>query len=777
MSGAVGRTRRARAWGLLAAALLAWPARTPLAAQPDATAILRGLRVNTGRSIDFHAARYPDTVYVGEQVTYQVAVLLSEEARARLRRNPEFVPPELRGMLAYELGRPVRQGATANGTVYDAYVFQRALFPVVAGQLTIPAPSLTYALPQSTSFFSREERASVRAESLSVVVRPLPAEGRPADFAGAVGSLRATVRLDTAGLRVGDPVVLTMRVEGTGNIRLLPRPRIEVPWGSLVPGTERLTLDTAGAAVRGSKEFDWILTPAAVGDDTLPSLRYPYFDPARGVYAEAVTDPLAVRVEASVSRAADGEAVAPLDPLRRWDASAGEPWAVRFERARRGWLVAWGAAPVLVGLMLAGAYWRRGRVRARGANTRLGSARALQADGGRAAMGPAAAPGDTPGDAARLRRRRLLEAVASRLAVSQEALVGRDAFERVLRRHGVSRETAALALLLRDQLEAEGFGGMAAEDAHGGGRDAPPARPSAQADDAVRAVVARIAEEAVPQGARTRGRRGTRVREGRGALPVVVLLAAGALFAVPALVTASARQAADGGLGGGGGAGQVAQAQAAYEARQFVRAAAVLEAAVAARPHDVALLANWGTAAWAAGDTVGAVVAWQRAARLQPWAGDLQANMARLPAGAHTGGAAVPLVPVAAAWLLASALWGVGWAVIAWGWWPRRGREREERGPVLLPALLLAAALGVGGWGLWGRARLAGARLAVVLRPETLRGAPAPDAPTAGGVGTGEVVTRVVVREGWARVRHADGREGWLPLVRLRPLLPSGGPE
>jgi hypothetical protein len=753
-----------RAAVLLAGVLFA----APLQGQPDAAAILQGLRVNRARAIDFHAARYPDTVYVGEQVTYQVAVLLSESARARLRRNPEFVPPEFRGMLAFELGRPVRRTASADGTPYEAFVFQRALFPVVAGRLAIPAPSLSYTLPQSASYFSPEARESVRAESLEVVVRPLPEAGRPARFAGAIGRLSLSTRFDTTGVRVGSPVVLTVRVEGRGNIRLLPRPELEVPWGDAVAGTERLMVDTAGPWVRGHKEFDWILTPAAAGEQQLPAIRYPVFDPAVGAYQVVSTEARSVTVApgAVVVGARDSAVVAPLDPLRPWSATTSPPLAPRLAR---GWR--WVVAGLLLLPVVAAWTWRR----------RWGMPRAQRPrESVTVEPGASVSPGEPPTAAAlaRQRRRRLLDGVAARLRVPHEALVGREAFARTLRHHGVSREVTALALALRDQLEVEGFG--AGWDA---GADALVGR---AADDAVAAVLTQLDAEAVPPGTKAAPRAGRaaawRPRRGVATVGTVVagVLTAALLVPLapwagtsqgdttPRVVPAGAEQA------GGGGTDRIATAVAAamgdYAARRYRTAANGFAELVRHRPEDVALLANWGTAAWAAGDTVSAVIAWQRAARLQPWAADLQRHVARLPVGARAGIAQVPMVPVALLWVAGAVAWLVGWGWMAW----RGARGARLEWPASGPLLLVLTALVLGGWGAWGYRRLSAGGVAVVVRPETLHSAPSLSSPAVGGVGTGDVVAARPSQDGWQRVRHADGRVGWLPAVRLRPLLPAG---
>ncbi|MEO7995979.1 MAG: hypothetical protein ABI852_00970, partial [Gemmatimonadaceae bacterium] len=104
-----------------ATAMLFACASLPLSAQ--APSILRRVRVDPSRLVDFHAAVSPETLFVGQQATYQVAVLLDEAVGARLPRNPEYLPPELRGLLAYDLGGQQRFTHEANGKRYTAYVF------------------------------------------------------------------------------------------------------------------------------------------------------------------------------------------------------------------------------------------------------------------------------------------------------------------------------------------------------------------------------------------------------------------------------------------------------------------------------------------------------------------------------------------------------------------------------------------------------------------------------------------------------------------------------
>ena len=731
-----------------------------LHAQPSPTAILDRLQANSNRPIDFHAATFPDTVYVGQQVTYQVAVLLSESARARLRRNPEFLPPELRGLLAYELGAPRRVAPRRyGGGPFEAHVFQRALFAVAPGTLMVPAPQLSYTLPQSSSYFSREERFIVRAESAQLVVKPLPDAGRPQDYTGAVGVLRASVLLDASTARVGDPLVLTMRVDGIGNVKLLPRPVLEVSWASTVPGTERVSVDTSGAFVRGYKEFDWILTPTQAGPVELPTLRYSYFDPYRGDYAYAETAPRALAVEdGSLATAAEGDNTSVV-PLRLWRGASTSSLAERVATWR---------VPLIVLLCLAPLPWLALVVGARIGGTRRSRAAAT------ASVARSATPrvaGDDDGDHARYTRRTLLGALAQRLSVSPQELVSRRDVERTVRRRGVTRETTKALLALLDALAEQGF---SAVPAHVTARDDLTAR--------AEALLSRIDAEAVTHARAIRAARHAQARFALylawGAAAVVApprTIAALQISPVQAPVQAPVRALGQATPDVDLGALEetVARATALYGQRQYSRSAELFAEATDRRPADADLLTNWGAAAWAAGDTVSAVIAWQRAARLEPVAVDLQERLTLLPAGARGGVAEVPMIPVPALVLATITAWLLGWTLLIVVRVRHRGGKTAAWMGVASTAAVFAllCAVGTGAAAAWGYRELDATGVLVVRRPDTMRTAPGTDANAMGGVATGDVVRVEAARDGWLQVVHADGRRGWVPALRTIPLV------
>jgi hypothetical protein len=236
----------------------------------------------------------------------------------------------------------------------------------------------------------------------------------------------------------------------------------------------------------------------------------------------------------------------------------------------------------------------------------------------------------------------------------------------------------------------------------------------------------------------------------------------------------------------------LADARRAYTQRAYLEATERFGVVAREFPTDADVLINWGTAAWAANDTVTTVIAWQRAARLDPMAPDIARRLGVLPSGARGGVADVPMIPIP--WLLRISVvcWVAGWLMLSWVSWRTRTpavvasvSQADDR-PIARPversimsqlrrasvALVLGGVItGATAW--WGMRALDAGRLYVVSRPETLRIAPGSDADAMGGVSTGDVVEVVESRPNWQRVQHADGRRGWLPGARLVAISPT----
>ena len=379
---------------------------------------------------DAHGAGLRDSVFVGQQVDYRVDVLLNETARSRLRRNPTFFPPEMSSVLAYDVDIP--RGMPKQGRrCFETLSYRRALFPLFPGNVTIPPAVLTYSLPLTSSFFSREESFELRSDSVRFVAIEPPARDRPAEYAGAVGTLRITARAETGTTRVGDPVVLTVRLSAAGNVKLLPRPALELPWATLTPGDERVEIDSTSSRISGSKEFEWLVTPREAVTQIVPSIRYPYFDPVIRRYAVIETTPIPIVVGAA-SLVSTDTAAAPRLPIRV---------ELRAERsapvtARPLYWALFALAPLPAAL--------RRLVRRRRLDTRgLSSVRRLRAVASHATPVPA-----------RELRRLFLDALRERVP---DAGRDRESLARTLRRAGVSDGVALEAESMLARLDDAAF--------------------------------------------------------------------------------------------------------------------------------------------------------------------------------------------------------------------------------------------------------------------------------------------------------------------------------
>ena len=671
-------------------------------------AVVSRSRLDPSDGVNFHALVTPDTVYVGEQATYQVGVFLNDDVRYRLRRNPEFIPPELRSMLAYDLSAPRSfvSKRVIDGRHYEVHVFQRALFPLTAGRYEIPAARLNYSLPLSASFFSREESHQLRSEVVPLVVIDPPQAGRPADYNGAVGRLALETHVDTGVAKVGDPLVLTVRVTGDGNVSFFPRPEVHVPWGQLVPAEERVQLDSSANVVRGAKEFDWVITPARSGDVEVPAIRYPFFNPYTERYELAVTAPQRLSVAPGTLIAVDAAAdsARPVFPVRRVMQADAQP---PLSRTRGFWL-AMLAAPVPAALALA---VRRPRTR----RTPTAAERLRKLSRGRDVP--------TASDAATLRRT-YAAALAERIGVAATELADRKALVRALRRSGVTAEVARAADELLGELDAAVYSGTG----------------KSMTDGAQRAVhvLQQVDQEARPRFV---------------ARPYARSLTALAMLGLPlgTSQTETPREAFAHGL-------------REYEAHRYARAERFFGEAARGEPGSSDAWANFGTAAWAARDTAAAAIGWQRALRLDPLAGDVRSRLDLTPGFGGSSIASVPPVSESTVAIVGGSAWALGWLFAAFGIWRRRAVWRYA-GYALGIAALSCAILGV-------RVREAydARRLAVVLEPGRLRSLPVLGSEAGAPVLTGEVA-RTVREEGvWALVRLGDDREGWIESDQLEPI-------
>jgi hypothetical protein len=395
-----------------------------------------------GNEVILRASVVPETVFVGQQTTYQAEALFSADVEFRLRRSPEYEPPNPSGFWIHDLPDPPSTTTQVVGDqVYAVQTFRRAFFPLAPGRYTIPPARLAYEV--YGGYFSAAQSRELRSDSLQLVVLPLPEAGKPSSFGGAVGRFAVRARVEPEEVQAGETALLTLEVEGRGNVKALPPPPLpEFPDVEVYPPGEEAVVEVADGQVRGVKRFTWILVPRRPGRIELPAIEYAYFDPDRREYELARTRPLTILAHGGSEKAMDaGDG----------QSTADEPTLERTGRRLLAWLRS-PAAAALPLVPLLGLVWvvRRRRRAARAPTPpqprpAAGDARAL------AELASPSAQAD-PELLTRLGKT-FRAALAVQLGVPELARATPDAVRQTLQTHGVSSELAQSAAELLNRIE------------------------------------------------------------------------------------------------------------------------------------------------------------------------------------------------------------------------------------------------------------------------------------------------------------------------------------
>ncbi len=135
------------------------------------------------------------------------------------------------------------------------------------------------------SFFAQREAKLLTAKPLKLVVRPFPDQGRPADFSNMAGQFEMMSSVDKKVVKQNEPVILSLVIEGEGNIEMIERPKIpELRDVKIYDSDSSTELAKYRGGVRGKKSFEVTLIPTAAGDFEIPPLTFSYFDPRKGSY-------------------------------------------------------------------------------------------------------------------------------------------------------------------------------------------------------------------------------------------------------------------------------------------------------------------------------------------------------------------------------------------------------------------------------------------------------------------------------------------------------------
>ena len=278
-------------------------------------------------------------VYVGESVPVDIEVGMRAGFVSSLNGLPTFKGGDF--TLNNLSHQPERVERVIDGKPFEVFIWHSVLAAVKPGDFSLSVETpLTVRIRKESPRESRledllgdpflqnifgatvQKDITVSSPSTQFKVLALPTDNRPTDFSGAIGVFKITDELSANKGMAGDPLMLKMRVSGTGNFDRVNSSMLENVdgWKTYPPKSSFAAGDAVG--YKGEKTFEQPVIPVDPGTKALPPLSFSFFNPNTRQYETAHSAPLSVDISgataptvAAAPASADGKiAAAPAAP-------------------------------------------------------------------------------------------------------------------------------------------------------------------------------------------------------------------------------------------------------------------------------------------------------------------------------------------------------------------------------------------------------------------------------------------------------------------------------
>ena len=246
------------------------------------------------------------TLYAGEMTPVEIRYYFDARYPVQVRGRVDF---GCEGILVERFPDPKQTREDRDGITYNVLTFHSLLSAVKPSSLDV-APAkldcemqLPGGLPPGfddpvfrqlmggQTGFGQAKELSVKTSGLHLEVLPLPKEGRPESFAGAVGQFDIDSIVSNPHPAPGDPANLVVKIGGRGNFKGMGAPVLTQTegWRSYPPSDKFDSSDEL--SYTGVKSFDFTLI-AQQSQKASPGAEFSYFDPTTAKYVTLDTKPL-----------------------------------------------------------------------------------------------------------------------------------------------------------------------------------------------------------------------------------------------------------------------------------------------------------------------------------------------------------------------------------------------------------------------------------------------------------------------------------------------------
>lgn len=240
--------------------------------------------------------------YIGEQITITQKVY----CRLQIVGLQKFVQPTYDGFYSQaqeSASKGIVSVENIDGINYNTYeLYRTEAIASKSGKIVLPPIEQGLVVRKQTNskprnifeqFFgaSGYEDINVTAHSkpVSIEVLPLPEDGKPESFNGAVGNFQYKVQPTRTELKANEAFNLKLTVSGKGNLKLLPAPLLKLP-------DDFETYEPKISEGSNSKTYDFLVIPRNEGEYVLNGLDFTYFKPETKKYETITSGEIKIKV-------------------------------------------------------------------------------------------------------------------------------------------------------------------------------------------------------------------------------------------------------------------------------------------------------------------------------------------------------------------------------------------------------------------------------------------------------------------------------------------------
>lgn len=261
--------------------------------------------INFGEGIHLVAELSTKNPFVNEPVT--VVYKLYFEPRSTVGNFRNFKAPKYNDFWSQyiDMKQLRAERGKYNGKDYSMVVLRKViLYPLEAGAKTIEPfkIDLDAEVPTGRRDWFGEYEMRVIEKSLStgtqtINVKPLPENGKPESFTGAVGKFDFKVIPSKTSLKAGESLDLEVSVSGKGNLKLFTLPKPVVPSAlEMYEPSHTENVQTPLTGMVGKVSDKYTIIPQFKGKYTIKPMEFSYYDLASKSYKTIISKEITIDV-------------------------------------------------------------------------------------------------------------------------------------------------------------------------------------------------------------------------------------------------------------------------------------------------------------------------------------------------------------------------------------------------------------------------------------------------------------------------------------------------